>query len=62
MKIKASVTKWSYIVGAGVMITDETGIVVAQLAIHNVRADAESRQAISMNIAQAVADAINKNA
>lgn len=59
--MKAVVIKWSSVVGTGIMLTDETGICVGQLALHNVRGCTdENRQAVMMNMVQLVADAINR--
>lgn len=59
--MKARVIPWSSTVGTGILLVDENSLVVGQMALHNVRGCTdENRKAIMMNMAQLVADAINR--
>lgn len=63
MMLTAKVIPWSSVVGTGVMLLDETGRCVGQLALHNVTvagADIpENRKRIMLDMANTVADAVN---
>lgn len=60
MILTARLIPWSSIVGTGLMLLDDTGRCVGQLALHNVAvAASEDRKTVMLGVAQAVADAIN---
>ncbi len=60
--MRASVIPWSSVVGTGILLKDETGVVAGQLALHGVTGCTdENRKAIMMNMAQMVTDAINRD-
>lgn len=60
MKLTAQVIPWSSIVGTGVLLMDEKGRCIGQLALHNVFvSSAEDRKAVMVETVQTVADMIN---
>lgn len=56
MKLTAQVIPFSSVVGTGLMLLNEQGQCIGQLALHNVNAG----RAVHEEIVQAVADAINR--
>lgn len=59
MKLTARLIPWSSVVGTGLMLLDETGRCVGQLALHNVAVSAnEDRKTVMVGLAQTVVDTI----
>lgn len=58
MKIKAKVVPWSSIVGSGLMLLDEKGRCIAQLALMGVQLPGDNKE-VSMKLIEQIAEKIN---
>lgn len=63
MKLTAKVIPWSSVLGTGLILLDEKGQCVGQLALHNVTVEGadipENRKRLMLEMVNGVADAIN---